>query len=461
VTRPPPVPTPPKVGGRALHRRKRHDFWASTLVLVSGTVVGQAIGVITLPLISRIYTPAAFGQYALLMSASMILTTIVTLGLTSAVMVPEDDEAAARVVRTALLCSLAGATAIAATLGFLAPLLPLPDVGMPPWQALLWLHLMTVVSALTGLLRVHTNRRGFNRVLATNAVLSALCTLLVAVPLGLLLPGSVGLIVSGLAAGIVSSAHMVRHANPFRGSTGWRQVTSVLRDHRRFVLYQYPANLLEATSAQLPTQVLGSLYGSARLGSYAMNERLLGVPIRLVANPLSTVYFRHSSQAVRAGEGIGGLTFSIVSRVLIASSAPMAALILWGPALFAWALGSEWRAAGALAAYLAPLYVLTLCRASVSYCRVVVGRQRLNVGLGLLRMAVAATSLFVGHALFGTLSGAVLALSVGSSIFMITDMALNFVVLRSHLGRYLFIAVTFSAAVWALWSFGGVLTSSG
>lgn len=447
---------PTRVGIRG-QKLKRNDFWRSVVVIVTGTVVGQTISIVTLPMISRLYEPVAFGQYALLASVSAFLTIVVTLGLSSAIMAPENDTAAEQVVVVAFTCAVVLATGLVGIALALSRVLPLPDTGLPPWQVCLWVYAMTLVNCLTALLRVHTNRRGFNRALAANSILSALCTLIIAIPLGLLDRGSLGLILASLAAGLLCSLQMLRHANPFTHRVTWSSITSTLRTYRGYVSYQYAANLMETAGAQLPTQVLAGLYGSTRLGSYSMNERLLGIPLRLVGTPVSTVYFRSISTAFRSGANLAPLTFSIVSKVMLAASGPMAILIFWGPVIFGWALGAEWREAGALCAYLVPLYVLTLCRASVSNCRVVIGRQRVNAGLSVVRLAIVLVALVAGHAWFGSITGAVFALSVGSSVFMLLDMAATFALLQSHLRKYLLLMLAFGMGVVTLWYLSGAL----
>ncbi len=433
-------------------------FRRSVAVIMTGTILGQGISLVTLPVISRLYAPEAFGQYALLSSLSALLIIVTTLGLSSAVMAPDDDREAERIVSVALVCSVGLATVITIVGLALAPVLPLQAVGMPVWQVCLWVYAMTVVGVVLALLRVHTNRRGLNRTLALNSILSSLSTLVIAVPFGLLAHGSLGLILSGLAAGVICSLQMFLQVNPFRHRVSWSSVRATLRTYRGFVVYQYPANLMEAAGAQLPTQVLGGLYGSSMLGSYSMNERLLGVPLRLIGAPLSTVYFRSTSESFRAGRKLAPLTFTIVSRVTLAASVPMIVLIFFGADLFGWALGPQWSEAGILSGFLVPLYVLTLCRTSVSNCRVVIGQQRTNAGLSAVRLAIALLSLVAGHAWFGTLTGAVFCLTVGSSLFMALDMATTFSLLGSHRRRYFLLILVFGIGVLGSWYLSGALS---
>ena len=442
---------------RARPAARRSNFWRSVSVILGGTVLGQVISVITLPIIARLYPPEAFGEYAVLVSASSVLTIVVSFGLSSAIMAPGDDDAAEGVVVVTFSSAVVLATVLAGGVVALQPALHWPTLGLPMWQVCLWVYFMTIVGTLSALLRVYVNRRGFNRALAINSVLSALSTLVIAIPLGFWTHGSLGLIIAGLVASVLSSAQMLHHANPFRQRLSLRTAVDTLRNYRHYVCYQYPANLMETVAAQLPTQVLGALYGSARLGSYSMNERLLGIPLRLVGVPLSVVYFRTSSESYRAGGSLAPLTFSIVSRVMAAAFGPMVILIFWGPDLFSWALGAKWREAGTLAGYLVPLYVLTLARASISNCRVVIGQQRINAELSLARLIIVLVSLIAGHAWCGTLAGAIFALSVGSSTFMVIDMAINFALLKSHLKRYLALIAAFSVGVVILWWTAGVL----
>lgn len=429
------------------------DFWRSVLAVSTGTMFGQVIGVVTLPILSRLYAPEDFGEYAVVMSVSALLTTLATLGLAAAIMAPDDNDDAEKVVIVTFGCALVITTVLVAVALLLGSFFQISWI--PVWQLCLLAYLMTVINTVVALLRVYTNRRGYNRALAINAIVAALCTLLISIPIGFVAPSSLGLIIASLAAATVGSLQMLWRANPFRHRPTRHMVTTVLREYRSFIAFQYPANLLETASTQLPMQLLSRTYGSAQLGSYAMNERLLGAPLRLVGTPISTIYFRRIFQLVRAGHSGAALTFSIVSKVQIAAWAPMAVIIVKGPDLFAWALGDQWRTAGVLCTYLAPLYVLTLCRASVSYGRVAIGRQRSNAVLAVARLALVVGSLLFGHRVFGSIEGTIAAFSIGSSIFMIIDMAVTFALMRSHLGRHLMMMSAYALSVAILWILAG------
>src|SRR5690554_3794926 len=75
-----------------IDQTKRSNFWKGVIVLVSGTLIAKLIGLLTTPIVSRLYTPQDFGEYAIITSVAIIIQSFVTLGLNSAIMVAETEE---------------------------------------------------------------------------------------------------------------------------------------------------------------------------------------------------------------------------------------------------------------------------------------------------------------------------------------------------------------------------------
>ncbi|MCS2325809.1 oligosaccharide flippase family protein [Bacteroides fragilis] len=66
-------------------------FLKSVVVLFSGNVFANLISFLSIPILSRIYSDTAFGDYAIVISTATIVNGISTLGLTSAIMIPVEE----------------------------------------------------------------------------------------------------------------------------------------------------------------------------------------------------------------------------------------------------------------------------------------------------------------------------------------------------------------------------------
>ena len=78
----------------------------SVLTLLSGTALAQLILFAASPVLSRVYEPAAFGQYALLSLGLSLVTVLASGKYEIGVLLPEADEEAFALVVLALLLML-------------------------------------------------------------------------------------------------------------------------------------------------------------------------------------------------------------------------------------------------------------------------------------------------------------------------------------------------------------------
>src|SRR5690554_2659536 len=66
------------------------DFTKNVLTLMTGTVIAQLIPLVVAPILSRIYTPAEFGRFALYLSIIQILGAIANGRYELAIVLPKE-----------------------------------------------------------------------------------------------------------------------------------------------------------------------------------------------------------------------------------------------------------------------------------------------------------------------------------------------------------------------------------
>jgi lipopolysaccharide exporter len=86
-----------------LEPNKASNFIANVLKLVSGSVTAQIMGILLVPLLTRIYSPEDLGIFQLFLSISSILIIFSTFSYQFAIMLPKTEEDSANV---AFLCAI-------------------------------------------------------------------------------------------------------------------------------------------------------------------------------------------------------------------------------------------------------------------------------------------------------------------------------------------------------------------
>ena len=362
----------------------------ATLTLLTGSVLAHALPLLLGPVLTRLYTPADFGQYALLWAVATNLAVVACARYEFALPLEKTPRGAALLMALCarlLLAVTAASTLLALVLLFgqgmaLAWLLP---AGVLAIGATQWLTLWATRAQRYGLMSAARLVQ-----YGGGAVLQVL--------LGLFKMGPVGLVVGPIVAGLGAAWLLARPAP----QGGWRQMgrqplqrlKAMAARHRDFPLYNTPHAFIGALQDTLALLLIAAWAGDAAAGFWALALRYLKAPATLLGGALSQALYPQLLQARSAAEARSLVRRSMLALALLAT--PLAAvLLLWGPDLFTWIFGAQWGDAGTLARGLAlyiglhfiasPLSVVTLAwRAQPWALRLsLIGQGVFFAGLGL------------------------------------------------------------------------------
>ena len=325
----------------------------STLTLLTGSVAAHAIPLLLGPALTRVYSPEAYGQFALLWTASANIAVVGCARYEFALPLESTDNGAATLMA---LCAriLVVVTAAAAVAGAVLAL-------WGPWP-LAWTLPLAVLAggALQWLTLWATRSQRFGWLALARLVQQgggAVLQLL----LGLLKMGPLGLMLGATATALAAAALLTRPA-PAGGWRGlWRRprpaLAAAARQHRDFPLLNTPHAFLGALQDTLTLVLVAALAGDAAAGAWALALRYLKAPATLVGGALSQTLYPRLVGSRNPGEARATVCRAVWG--LAALAAPLAAvLMLWGPALFTLAFGAEWAQTGELARALAPYIAL-------------------------------------------------------------------------------------------------------
>lgn len=434
----------------AFEKVKNSTFFVSVFKVGSGQLIAQIFSLISVPILSRIYSDVAYGDTALITSTAAILTNISTIGLTSAIMKPREDEEAKKVFTTAFLTNFLICTGFTAVYAFLIGKKQLFAISGSYGFALLLMWLYCILTVTTSLMLVYLNRKQKYNKLFFNPIIGAASNFVVAIPLGMMGFGFEGFMITYIIEYMMICIHMMWKDVPFSSQYRPRDFIRVLVEYKEYILFQFPSNSVSNFANEYPTQYFGRAYTSQELGGYSMCERILKIPVRLIASPISTVYFRTASEFHREGKNLAEFTYQMVSRILLISVLPVAIFMFISEPLFVFVLGEKWREAGTLAAFLIIQYVLMFCSQTTTYCRVSIGRQRTNLIVSVLQLAFSACFCFAGYAMFHTMRGTVIAYSVGQCMFSIVDLAISFYCMnKQYLKKFLAVSAGYTVLMYA------------
>ncbi len=380
---------------RAVERLRRivprGDLSRGVLTLVAGTGVAQVIAIASSPVLTRLYSPSDYGVFSVAVSLLAVLFSVSCLSYHFAIPLPEADLTAANVLALCLLTTLAMAFISGIILWLAGPAL----LALFGASALGPYVLLLVLGQLGGgVVTVFTSwavrTKAFSGIAA--ARLTQACTLVaVQVGLGTAGFGALGLFLGTIAGSASGSTRLARaawrtHASSFR-LVSWRGILTAAKRYRRFAILSTPSALLNTLGLQAPLLLLVALYGAQVGGQYALAERIVALPVALVAGAVGQVYTAEAARLARQQPSALRTLFGRTTRSLAGTAVGPAVLIaLLAPLLAGPLFGMEWQESGLIVLILTPMYYLIIMTNPTGGTLDVLERQDLNLAREVLRL---------------------------------------------------------------------------
>ena len=333
---------------KVFHKIKETRFLRNLLVLVSGSMLAQLIGIVASPILSRLYSPADFGVIGVIMGVVGLVSVLGSLKYEMALVVESDDSKAER------LQTLCWRLLLASTV--------LSGVAILP--ARLWMShfindetLLTFlpwafpIIFLTGLYEIYSfrlNRERRYKSLSTANVSRRLSLVLTQVFFGFCGAQALGLILGNLIGAVVAVLVLLltnRKILLFTKASS-SDLKDVAKEHYRFAVYSAPQQFMNSLSQYLPVYLLGVFYGAAEVGSYWFAMRLLQLPAGIVGQSIRQIYYKEAAELINDWHGLRTL-FRKTTFVLTCLIIPLVLVIsIYGEEIFNMIFGEEWKMAG-------------------------------------------------------------------------------------------------------------------
>lgn len=377
---------------------RKDEFRRGAITLVGGASLGQAIVVLSSPILTRLYLPSEFGAFAVALSIMSVLITIACLRYEFAIPLPKDDQEAANVLALSVLMTIltsvmAGAFLIVAGSWFV-DVLGAPALGP-------FVLLFAVGQCAGGIVSVFTMwaiRTGAYAEIAANRLTQSGALVTAQVGLGLAGAGAPGLLVGAVAGYLAGSTRLGRAAwrthAPFFRRVSWTGIVTAAKRYRRFPIFSSWSALINTLGEQVPLVVFVAVYGTAVGGEFALAQRVVALPVSLVAGAVGQAYFSEAARRTREDPGtLEAFFIATTRRMTTIAIAPAIALAILAPILAGPIFGDAWTAAGPMIAILTPMYCMQLIAASTGSTLDVLERQDLHLFRELVRLFIVGGSL--------------------------------------------------------------------
>jgi O-antigen/teichoic acid export membrane protein len=369
------------------------EFRRGTITLVGGASIGQAIVVASSPFLTRLYQPAEFGAFSVAVAIMAVLITVACLRYEFAIPLPKRDLEAANVLGLSIVIALC--TSVATGIVF---------VVVGPWFVTLvgasslspYVLLFAVGQFAGGVVSVFTmwaiRTRAYAEI-AANRLTQSGTLVVVQVGLGLAGAGAPGLLVGAVAGNLGGSTRLGRAAWRTHGSylrrISWSGMVAAARRYRRFPIFSSWSALINTLGEQVPLVVFVAVYGVAEGGEFALAQRVVALPVSLVAGAVGQAFFAEAARIKRQEPtALRGLFVGTTRKIAMLTIGPAILLAVLAPILAEPIFGDAWAEAGPFIAILTPMYCAQLIAASTGSSLDVLERQDLHLVREIMRLVV-------------------------------------------------------------------------
>ena len=374
-------------------------FFSNVLKLVSGSVIAQILGILLIPVITRLYSPDDFGVFQLFLSISGILVIFSCLSYQLAIMLPKEDEDSANILALCcILITIISGISVGIFLIFsdwIGMILNTPEIS----QYLVYVPLIVFLDGLFIALTYWLSRKKQFGLIATAQVVNSISGKGIQIGIGMYAASAFGLIIGLTVSYAASVAVIVRSIYedlPLFKKVTWDHIRNLAIRYKKFPLltsWSLGANTLSTNIAPL---LLAYYFTPEIVGYFAVANMVVFLPMGLLGSATSQVFFQKACDEKNKTGSVAHIVREIQLRLISIGMFPMFVLMIIGADLFAFVLGSQWAVAGQYAGILAPWLLFVFIASPLSTIFAVLERQTVDLSFNILILISRGVVLVIG-----------------------------------------------------------------
>jgi O-antigen/teichoic acid export membrane protein len=381
--------------------------------LVGGTAFSQLIGLLALPILTRLYTPEDFTVLATYISIFSLLSVIACLRFEIAIPIPKDQKNAIQ-----LLCLSVISVICITLLTWLTVTLGANWINQVTSQRLvgyLWLLPLGVFfSGLYNALQYWMTREKAFPLVAKTRITQSISGAITQIGLGYMGLTPIGLLLGQLfnsGAGIVGlSRSFFRNYKSQLFRVNFIGLKETFRQYERFPKYSTLEALTNSAGIQVPILIIATLAIGKEAGFLMLAMRLLSAPMGLIGGSVAQVYLTEAADRYHKGELKDFTNKTIVMLAKIASI-PLVLVAITAPVVVPFIFGDSWYRTGELISWMAPWFFVQFIVSPVSMALHITDNQRIAMILQFAGLILRGGSVWVSVLYFNNLVGEVYAVS--------------------------------------------------
>ena len=357
-----------------LIRIKNNKNISNSFIMVTSSILGQLLLVVSLPIISRLYSPHEFGVFTVFNNIAMLLIPIINARYDLLIINAKSKEEASVLSIISFVISLS-------ILVIIFPFLILNIILQGDFLSETILLLLTLfLTSLTNIFTSFLNREKLYRTLAIINFLRIFSMILIQIILGYYKFGEIGLIIGFSFSYIlgIGIGYKKFKAN-YSKVSNLNLLKQSFKENLGQLYYSTPSILINSLSFSVIVFLTELMYSTKEVGMYGMAIRVLGVPLTVISASLSKIFMQEANKKyIEEGTFRSYLIkYSLLLGFL--SIIMYLPFYLIDKELISVILGNQWSESIYIIRLLIPLYVIRLIVSTISLSVIVFKKQALEL----------------------------------------------------------------------------------
>ncbi|MBX2964256.1 MAG: lipopolysaccharide biosynthesis protein [Cyclobacteriaceae bacterium] len=380
------------------------SFARNITLTFSGNTIAVFIGFLFTPFITRVYSPEAYGIFALYVSVVQSISLVATFQLTRAFVLPQNETEFEDLFTCTWLtaCFISLATALVLFL-FHIPIFIYFNVSLPElfqwWPAIpiaVFLYAVNDILKSRNVRRKTFSRNAVNQIFSST---SARATTLV-----------YGVITNGHAPGLILGDLLTKVLEVFllagKGlllelkaifTVRSRKLLQIISTYKDYPLYVLPGVWIFMFTYQLPVYVATLYFDTAQAGQYSLANSLLNLPLNLLAGSISPVFLQKIAETYKSDPvEVPRIVRQLSNRLFIVGLLPLAIIVVFGDLIFAALLGNQWVEAGIFAGYMGIYSIFQVVNLPLASLYRIYSIERLGLLINILSFVLGLVAVSLG-----------------------------------------------------------------
>lgn len=328
------------------------SFIRNVFILISGTAAAQVVTMVLSPIVTRMYGPEIFGVLGVFTSIIGILIPIAALTYPIAIVLPQKDEEAIRIVKISIISTLFTTSAIFLLLIVGGNKIEV-IVSLKEYTYLIYfIPLIILISGFSEIIEQWLIRKK-QFVVSSKIVFSQSVIVNTSKVLGGWLSPTIFTLIGVTILGflvkfimLLKSIKFEKKSHLFQNGSNKKDLKKTAKDYNDFPRYRAPEVFVNTISQSLPVIILSSLFGPASAGFYTIGKSILSLPSSLIGKSFGDVFYPKVNEAAVSNEQLAPLVLRGTMFLIVVGFIPYAVVFVYGPPLFTILFGEEWSMAG-------------------------------------------------------------------------------------------------------------------